>query len=143
MGHWLDPAKDFVNQFRDTLTGRPVWLFFSGPVGKPTGKFARSMDQDPVDTRCWCSAGWRETSAPGPASGSGPKVSPGSLRWRPGERRRLMAHGTQGLASRPGHGGKVSAARIIAAAFGIGQACSASNMASSKPGRAAPPLPGW
>jgi menaquinone-dependent protoporphyrinogen oxidase len=48
MGHWLDPAKDFVNQFRDTLTGRPVWLFFSGPVGKPTGKFARSMDQDPV-----------------------------------------------------------------------------------------------
>jgi menaquinone-dependent protoporphyrinogen oxidase len=49
MGHWLDPAKELVNRFHDALTGRPVWLFSSGPVGKPSGKLARSMDQDPVD----------------------------------------------------------------------------------------------
>jgi menaquinone-dependent protoporphyrinogen oxidase len=49
MGHWLGPAKELVNRFRDALTGRPVWLFSSGPVGKPSGKFAQSMDQDPVD----------------------------------------------------------------------------------------------
>jgi menaquinone-dependent protoporphyrinogen oxidase len=49
MGHWLDPAKDFVNRFGDALTGRPVWLFSSGPVGKPSSKLAQSMDQDPVD----------------------------------------------------------------------------------------------
>jgi menaquinone-dependent protoporphyrinogen oxidase len=49
MGHWLDPAKELVNRFRDALTGRPVWLFSSGPVGKPSSKLAQSMDQDPAD----------------------------------------------------------------------------------------------
>jgi len=49
MGHWLDPAKELVNRFHDALTDRPVWLFSSGPVGKPSGKLAQSMDQDPVD----------------------------------------------------------------------------------------------
>lgn len=49
MGHWLDPAKNFVNRFGDALTSRSVWLFSSGPVGKPSGKPAQSMDQDPVD----------------------------------------------------------------------------------------------
>jgi len=49
MGHWLNPAKELVNRFGDALTGRPVWLFSSGPVGKPSGKLAQSMDQDPAD----------------------------------------------------------------------------------------------
>jgi menaquinone-dependent protoporphyrinogen oxidase len=49
MGRWLDPANELVNRFRDALTGRPVWLFSSGPVGKPSGKLAQSMGQDPVD----------------------------------------------------------------------------------------------
>ena len=49
MGHWLDPAKDLVNRFHESLTRRPVWLFSSGPVGKPSGKLAQSMDQDPAD----------------------------------------------------------------------------------------------
>jgi menaquinone-dependent protoporphyrinogen oxidase len=49
MGHWLDPAKELVNRFREALTHRPVWLFSSGPVGKPSSKFAQSMAQDPVD----------------------------------------------------------------------------------------------
>jgi menaquinone-dependent protoporphyrinogen oxidase len=48
-GHWLAPAKELVNRSRETLTGRPVWLFSSGPVGDPSGKLARSMNQDPVD----------------------------------------------------------------------------------------------
>ena len=49
MGHWLDPAKELVNRFREALADRPVWLFSSGPVGKPSSKLARSMDQDPAD----------------------------------------------------------------------------------------------
>ena len=49
MGHWLDPAKDLVNRFHEALTSRPVWLFSSSPVGKPSGRLARSMDQDPAD----------------------------------------------------------------------------------------------
>ena len=49
MGHWLDPAKELVNRFRGALTDRPVWLFSSGQVGKPSSKLAQSMDQDPVD----------------------------------------------------------------------------------------------
>lgn len=48
MGHWLDPAMDFVNRFREALTDRPVWLFSSGPVGMPSSKLAQSMDQDPA-----------------------------------------------------------------------------------------------
>jgi menaquinone-dependent protoporphyrinogen oxidase len=48
-GHWLDPAKDLVNRFGDVLTGRPVWLFSSGPVGKPSGKLAQAMGNDPVE----------------------------------------------------------------------------------------------
>ncbi len=49
MGHWLGPAKELVNRFGDALAGRPVWLFSSGPVGDPSGKLAKSMNQDPVD----------------------------------------------------------------------------------------------
>jgi len=49
MGHWLDPAKELVNRFHDAFTDRPVWLFSSGPVGKPSSKLAQSMDQDPAD----------------------------------------------------------------------------------------------
>jgi menaquinone-dependent protoporphyrinogen oxidase len=49
MGHWLDPAKELVNRFHEALTDRPVWLFSSGPVGKPSSKLAQSMDQDPAD----------------------------------------------------------------------------------------------
>jgi menaquinone-dependent protoporphyrinogen oxidase len=48
-GHWLDSAKDLVNRCRDALADRPVWLFSSGPVGKPSGKLARAMGTDPVD----------------------------------------------------------------------------------------------
>jgi menaquinone-dependent protoporphyrinogen oxidase len=33
MGHWLGDATAFVRRHRAILTGRPVWLFSSGPVG--------------------------------------------------------------------------------------------------------------
>ena len=33
MGHWLEDATAFVRRHRAVLTGRPVWLFSSGPVG--------------------------------------------------------------------------------------------------------------
>lgn len=49
MGHWEDAAKDLVMRCREGLAARPVWLFSSGPVGDPAGRFARSMNTDPVD----------------------------------------------------------------------------------------------
>lgn len=48
-GHWLEPAKDLVSRCREGLCSRPVWLFSSGPIGKPSGKLARAMGADPVD----------------------------------------------------------------------------------------------
>ena len=32
MGHWMGPARDFVQGHADELRRRPVWLFASGPV---------------------------------------------------------------------------------------------------------------
>jgi len=49
VGHWLDPAKDFVTRFGDALAARPVWLFSSGPVGDPSRKLVQAMGKDPVD----------------------------------------------------------------------------------------------
>ena len=34
-GHWLEPAKRFVDRHVASLRGRPVWLFSSGPIGEP------------------------------------------------------------------------------------------------------------
>jgi menaquinone-dependent protoporphyrinogen oxidase len=33
LGRWLKEASAFVRHHRQTLAGRPVWLFSSGPVG--------------------------------------------------------------------------------------------------------------
>ena len=32
-GHWLEAAQRFVEEHREDLVARPVWLFSSGPVG--------------------------------------------------------------------------------------------------------------
>ncbi len=32
-GHWLKPAKEFVELHAAALAQRPVWLFSSGPIG--------------------------------------------------------------------------------------------------------------
>jgi menaquinone-dependent protoporphyrinogen oxidase len=33
MGHWLPAARAFVERFQSELSGLPVWLFSSGPLG--------------------------------------------------------------------------------------------------------------
>jgi menaquinone-dependent protoporphyrinogen oxidase len=43
-GHWLTPAREFVDRCRDALAARPVWLFSSGPIGDPP-----KPEEDPVD----------------------------------------------------------------------------------------------
>lgn len=43
-GHWLQPARWFVQSHAAVLATRPVWLFSSGPVGDPP-----VPDEDPVD----------------------------------------------------------------------------------------------
>lgn len=34
-GHWMRPAREFVEIHEGELKERPVWLFSSGPVGDP------------------------------------------------------------------------------------------------------------
>lgn len=34
-GHWMKRARQFVRDNRNALLSRPVWLFSSGPVGRP------------------------------------------------------------------------------------------------------------
>jgi menaquinone-dependent protoporphyrinogen oxidase len=48
-GHWLKPAQELVDRWAGALTGRPVWLFSSGPVGDPSRKLVQQMGVDPVD----------------------------------------------------------------------------------------------
>ncbi|WP_212844899.1 flavodoxin domain-containing protein [Catellatospora sp. IY07-71] len=43
-GHWLQPARWFVQSHAAVLSTHPVWLFSSGPVGEPP-----MTDEDPVD----------------------------------------------------------------------------------------------
>ncbi len=35
MGHWMEVATRFVQTYATELAARPIWLFSSGPVGKP------------------------------------------------------------------------------------------------------------
>lgn len=44
VGRWLEPARDLVERHKVALTGIPVWLFSSGPVGDPL-----KPAQDPAD----------------------------------------------------------------------------------------------
>src|SRR5512134_2452827 len=34
-GHWLKPARQFVDDHVDEIVARPTWLFSSGPIGDP------------------------------------------------------------------------------------------------------------
>lgn len=43
-GRWLGEARDLVERITPVLSGRPVWLFSSGPVGAPP-----KPEEDPVD----------------------------------------------------------------------------------------------
>ena len=46
MGRWLESARDLVQANAAALTGRPVWLFSSGPLGPPD---VLKPEGDPVD----------------------------------------------------------------------------------------------
>ncbi len=48
VGRWLAPARRFVEEHRDALSARPVWLFSSGPLGdplKPDEEHAVAIDE--------------------------------------------------------------------------------------------------
>ena len=51
MGHWLAPATGLARRIGAELAGKPVWLFYSGPIGNPSQKFAQQMDVDAVDVQ--------------------------------------------------------------------------------------------
>jgi menaquinone-dependent protoporphyrinogen oxidase len=48
-GHWLEPATDLLRRSGRRMSGRPVWLFSSGPVGDPSRTLVRKMGADPVE----------------------------------------------------------------------------------------------
>lgn len=43
-GHWLAPAREFVERHHEVLATLPVWLFSSGPIGDPP-----KPAEEPVD----------------------------------------------------------------------------------------------
>lgn len=43
-GHWLKPAREFLERHATDLKTKPVWLFSSGPIGDPA-----KPQEDPVD----------------------------------------------------------------------------------------------
>lgn len=43
-GRWMKEAKELVDRFEDSLAGKDVWLFSSGPIGDPP-----KPEEDPVD----------------------------------------------------------------------------------------------
>lgn len=43
-GHWLKPAREFLERHATDLNTKPVWLFSSGPIGDPA-----KPQEDPVD----------------------------------------------------------------------------------------------
>jgi menaquinone-dependent protoporphyrinogen oxidase len=44
MGHWLEPAKRFIEHNTAELLERPVWLFSSGPLGDPPKPVEEPVD---------------------------------------------------------------------------------------------------
>ena len=44
MGHWLQPAKRFIEANEAELLKRPVWLFSSGPLGDPPKPIEEPVD---------------------------------------------------------------------------------------------------
>jgi menaquinone-dependent protoporphyrinogen oxidase len=49
MGHWLPSATALAERIGTDRPAVPVWLFSSGPVGDPSGKFARQMHVDAAE----------------------------------------------------------------------------------------------
>ena len=63
-GHWLEPARRFVDRHATALASRPTWLFSSGPIGR---RHRRATPPQTTDRRPRCassSARRRSTAAP-------------------------------------------------------------------------------
>lgn len=50
-GHWLRPAREFVDRHAAGLAQLPVWLFSSGPVGDPPTPLENPVEVVPVAKR--------------------------------------------------------------------------------------------
>ena len=48
-GHWLAPAKAFVERHEAELRERPVFLFSSGPLGVPPRPIEDPVDAGPIE----------------------------------------------------------------------------------------------
>jgi menaquinone-dependent protoporphyrinogen oxidase len=48
-GHWLKPAKEFVDRHEAELRERPLFIFSSGPVGEPAKESDEPAEIDRVD----------------------------------------------------------------------------------------------
>ena len=66
MGKWMKEAREFASNNSAALSTKPVWLFSSGPLGKPNPK----PEGDP--------AGFGQSNAAN--QGSGPSCLPGKTR---------------------------------------------------------------
>ena len=51
LGSWLKPATAFVERHRQALTGRPVWLFSSGPLPGSVVPGQKGPDATPTKDR--------------------------------------------------------------------------------------------
>lgn len=59
MGHWLEPARNFVECFGSDLAERQTWLFSSGPVGDPSRAPKAAVGAKEADYRDWGEiSGW-------------------------------------------------------------------------------------
>jgi len=48
VGKWLEPAKDLLARHKVALSGIPVWLFSSGPIGDPPKPVEDPLDAAPL-----------------------------------------------------------------------------------------------
>jgi hypothetical protein len=53
MGHWLEPARKFVECFGSDLAERQTCLFSSGPVGDPSRAPKAAVGAKEADYRDW------------------------------------------------------------------------------------------
>lgn len=51
-GHWLPAATALIERYGETLRGRPVWLFSSGPIGDPPKPEEQPVDVEAMLVSC-------------------------------------------------------------------------------------------
>lgn len=50
-GHWLKPARQLAERLESQLTGQPVWLFSSGPLGDPPMPDGDALDVTAIESQ--------------------------------------------------------------------------------------------